>query len=226
MTQKKTKPTVAVIGLGTIGKIVATNLVNGGRSVVLADRNAAKAEALADQLGSLATPVSVAEAVEEADIVIPAVYFQVMKEMLGQYGQALKGKIIVDVSNPIAPDGKGGFSKIIGEKESAGQLIAALLPAGARLAKAFGTLSSGSLAGGAFRRPERAVLFYAADDRGIDGAMEELIRDSGFEPLLIGGLDQSIRIEVFGDLHEFGALGRLVSLAEAEARLAGTVVGG
>ncbi|MES2648908.1 MAG: hypothetical protein V4717_18670 [Bacteroidota bacterium] len=49
--------------------------------------------------------------------------------------------------------------------------------------------------------------------------MEQLIHDNGFEPVRIGGLDQSIRLEVFGDLHEFGALGKTVKLSEANEKL-------
>ncbi len=49
-------------------------------------------------------------------------------------------------------------------------------------------------------------------------AIEELIRDNGFEPIRVGGIDQSIRIEVFGDLHEFGALGKTVTVSEVKAK--------
>ncbi|WP_448138890.1 hypothetical protein [Sphingobacterium siyangense] len=76
-----------------------------------------------------------------------------------------------------------------------------------------------SLASAAFQLPEQAVLFYASDDRSVDEEVDQLILDSGFNPLRIGGLDQSIRIEVFGDLHEFGALGKTVSLSEAKSRV-------
>jgi hypothetical protein len=58
-----------------------------------------------------------------------------------------------------------------------------------------------------FQKPDAAVLFYAADDTSIHADMELLIRDNEFEPLRVGGIDHSIRLEVFGDLHEFGALG-------------------
>ena len=125
--------------------------------------------------------------------------------------QNLQGKIIVDPSNPIAPDEKGGFKKIIGENESAGEILSSLLPKNAKLAKALGTLGVASLAGAAFQKPEPAVLFYATDDTSINAEIEQLIRDNGFEPVRIGGIDQSIRIEVFGDLHEFGALGKTVT---------------
>ena len=60
------------------------------------------------------------------------------------------------------------------------------------------------------------MLFYASDDAGVKGKIEEVITDSGFAPVYVGGIDQSIRIEVFGDLHEFGALGKVATLAEIE----------
>jgi 8-hydroxy-5-deazaflavin:NADPH oxidoreductase len=123
--------------------------------------------------------------------------------------------VIVDVTNPVAPDGNGGFQKIIGEQESSGQILAGLLPAGAPLVKAFGTLSAPTLSAAARREPERAVLFYAADDNDAGDLVADLIRTGGYEPVLVGGLDQSIRLEVFGDLHEFGALGRVVTKSEA-----------
>ena len=210
------KPTVAIIGLGNIGQVLATKLAGSNRPVILANRDIAKANSLSGELGSLARPMEISAAIKEADIIIMAVWFDTIKELLYKYDAILQGKIIVDPSNPIAPDGKGGFVKVIGEKESAGQLNAALLPAGAKLVKAFGTLGATSLANAAGQKPEPAVLFYATDDTGINEEIEDLIRDNGFAPLRVGGIDQSIRIEVFGDLHEFGALGKTVTLEEAK----------
>jgi predicted dinucleotide-binding enzyme len=109
----------------------------------------------------------------------------------------------------------GGYRKIIGDQESSGQILAGLLPAGARLVKAFGTLSAPTLAAAARQEPDRAVLFYAADDDAAGGLVAGLIEASGYDPVRVGGLDQSIRIEMFGDLHEYGALGRTVTKAEA-----------
>lgn len=209
----------AVIGLGTIGQVVATNLVKNNRSVIVADRNLEKADSLAAQLGSLAQSASISDAIKEADIVVLAVWFSAIKEIFYHYDSLFQGKIVVDPSNPIAPNEKGGFDKIVGENESAGQINASLVPKGAKLAKALGTLGAASLANAANQVPESAVLFYATDDESINPKIEELIRDNGFEPVRVGGIDQSIRIEVFGDLHEFGALGKTVTLAEAKEKL-------
>ena len=210
------KSKVAIIGLGNIGAAVATNLVNGNRSVIIADRAFEKAKTLGQKLGSLAQPAEIAEAIKEAQIIVLAIYFDPIKAFLKQYASELEGKIIVDPSNPIAPAENGGFKKIIGEKESAGQILSTQLPKGTKLAKALGTLGAASLAGAAHQTPVNAVLFYATDDTSINTEIEELIRDNGFEPVRIGGIDKSIRIEVFGDLHEFGALGKPVTLGEAK----------
>ncbi len=215
----KNKLKVAVIGLGQIGKAVANNLVKGHRTVIIADRKPEKSKELAGKLGSLAEVMEIPAAIKAADIIVMSVWYDAIKELFETYGAELSGKIIVDPSNPIAPDEKGGFKKKIGKDESAGEKLAALLPENAKLAKALGTLTAGSLVATAFQKPEQAVLFYATDDASINVAIDELIRDNGFEPVYVGHLDQSIRLEVFGDLHEMGALGKTVTLAEANSKL-------
>jgi predicted dinucleotide-binding enzyme len=220
MTQAKSnKAKVAVIGLGNIGTAVTTNLVKGNRPVIISDRKIEKAKGLSQKLGNLVQPMEIPAAIQEADIIVFAIWFDAIKELLNKYATELQGKIIVDPSNPIAPDDKGGFKKIIGENESAGEILSSLLPKNAKLAKALGTLGVATLSGAAFQKPEPAVLFYATDDTSIYGDVEQLIRDNGFEPVRIGGVDQSIRIEVFGDLHEFGALGKMVTVQEAKEKM-------
>lgn len=216
--EKTNKLTVAVIGTGNIGKTVASNLVKSNRPVIVAARNIEKAKALSAELGNLCKPMELSAAIKAADIIVLAVWFDVIKELFYQYEAILQGKIIVDPSNPIAPDGNGGFKKIIGEKESAGEILSALLPKDAKLIKALGTLGAASLAGAAFHQPA-TVLFYATDEAGINAAIEELIYDNGFAPVHVGAIDQSIRLEVFGDLHEFGALGKTVTTEEAKEKL-------
>lgn len=210
---------VAVIGLGNIGKVVAKNLIKGNRPVILATGNLKDAEVLANELGSLATATETKDAIKQADIIVLSVPFNTIGELMKRYAVELKGKIIIDPSNPIAPDDRGGFKKIIGEKQSAGLINASLLPGGVTMAKALGTLGATSLETAAFQTPEKATLFYATDDTGINADVEKLIDESGFAPLRVGGLDQSIRIEVFGDLHEFGALGKPVTAGQAKAKI-------
>ncbi len=207
----------AIIGLGNIGSRVATNLARGGESIIVAGRDMAKTRAFADKLGGKVHALPVEEAVRGADVVILAIYFDAIREFLAAHRSALLGKVVVDPSNPIAPDGKGGFRKTIAQDQSSGQIIAGLLPPGAELVKAFGTLGAESLGSAANRAPERATLFYATDFPEAGRAVAKLITASGFAPVSVGGIAQSIRIEVGGDLHEFGKLGRLVSAQEAAA---------
>ena len=208
---------VAIIGLGNIGQVVAANLAKSDRSFIAADRNIAKAKELSAQWGVSARPEEIPAAVKEADIVVLSIPFGAIAGFMKQYAGDLEGKLIVDPSNPIAPDENGGFKKIIAQNESAGEMNAISLPRNAKLAKALGTLGAASLANAAFQSPERSVLFYATDDSSIEGLVEQLILDTGFDPVRVGGLDQSVRIEVFGDLHEFGALGRTVTASEAKS---------
>jgi 8-hydroxy-5-deazaflavin:NADPH oxidoreductase len=219
MNTLNSKTKVAVIGLGKIGEAIATNLVKGGHSVILAARDSEKTKALVSKLGNLAVASETTTAIKEADVIIPAIYFDSLKEFFQTYATELEGKIIVDVSNPIAPDGNGGFKKIIGENESAGKTLSGVIPKDAKLIKAFGTLGVGSLLNAAFNEPEKKVLFYASDSTNSNQQIEELITSSGFAPFHVGGIDQSIRIEVFGDLHEFGALGKTVTLDQAKNKV-------
>ena len=207
--------TVAIIGTGNIGGRLAANFAAGGQDFLLAGRNQDAARKIASDLGGHAEVVSIDEAVERAGVLVIALWPDAFKQLIAQYGGRLAGKVIVDPSNPVGPDGSGGYRKVIGEQESSGQILAGLLPPGAQLVKAFGTLSAPSLSSAARREPERAVLFYAADDAAAGDLVADLIRTSGFEPVQVGGLDQSIRIEMFGDLHEYGALGRVVTRSEA-----------
>jgi len=207
--------TVAIIGIGNIGTRLAANFAAGGQDFLLAGRDQDAARELTSDLDGHAEVVSVDEAVERADVLVLAVWLDAFEQLIAQYGEQLAGKVIIDPTNPVGPDDAGSYRKIIGEQESSGQILAGLLPAGARLVKAFGTLSAGSLSAAARQEPERAVLFYAADDAAAGDLVADLIRISGYEPVRVGGLDQSIRLEMFGDLHEYGALGRVVTKTEA-----------
>ena len=207
--------TVAIIGTGNIGGRLAANFAAGGQDFLLAGRDEEAARKIAADLDGHAQAVSVDEAVDRAGVLVVAVWLDDFRQFLAQYGERLAGKVIVDPSNPVGPDDTGTYRKVIGAQESSGQILAGLLPAGARLVKAFGTLSAPTLSAAAWREPERAVQFYAADDDAAGDLVAGLIRAGGFDPVRVGGLDQAIRIEMFGDLHEYGALGRTVTRSEA-----------
>jgi 8-hydroxy-5-deazaflavin:NADPH oxidoreductase len=212
--------TTAIIGVGNIGKALARDLVNGGEPVVLAASSVPVATA--SELGNLATATTVPAAIEQADVVVLAVWLDVIKQLISEHRSRLEGKVVIDPSNPVAVDAQGRFTRTLPERVSAGSVVASLVPRSTHYAKAFGTVSAGSLASGANRTPKRAVLFYATDDDKAASVVERLIVAAGFDPVRAGGVDQAIRIEMFGDLHDFGGLnGRLITVEEARTLLAG-----
>ena len=206
----------AIIGTGNIGGALARHLVRGGEPVVLAAKDEANATALAQELGELASAASVEDAIAAADAVVFAVWLDTTKELLAKDASLLEGKVVIDPSNPLGFDESGQMTRTLPEGQSAGSVVAALLPASAHYVKGFGTLGADALASAANREPKRAVLLYATDDNTAATTIERLIRAAGFEPLQAGGLDAAIRIEMpGGDLHQASLNGRLLDLDEA-----------
>src|ERR1700727_1802360 len=122
--------TVAIIGTGNIGSRLAAGFAAGGQEFLLAGRDLEATRKLASDFDGHAGAVSVDEAVERADVLVLAVWFDAFKQLIAQYGERLAGKVIIDPTNPVAPDGNGGFKKTIGEKATSGPVLAALLPSG------------------------------------------------------------------------------------------------
>ena len=214
--------TTAIIGVGNIGGALARHLVHGGEQVILAAREESNAAALAGELAPLASAATVQEAIEAADVVVFAVWFDTLKQLLAEYAGLLDGKVLADPSNPIGFTADGTPIRTLPEGQSQGSLVAAMLPAGAHYVKAFGTLSAGGLADSANRAPRRAVLFYATDDDRAAAAIERLITVSGFDPVKAGNVSDVGRLEVpGGDLHQGGGLGgKLLDSDQARAAVA------
>ena len=212
--------TTAIIGVGNIGKSVARHLVDGGERVVVAARDESNATALANELGELASATSVKQAITDAEVVVFAVWLDTLKDLITQHADLLRGKVVVDPSNPIAQDATGGLVRTLPDSQSSGAVVAGLLPAEAHFVKAFGSLGAESLASQAHRTP-RAVLFYATDDDQAAAAIERLISAAGFDPVKAGGVDAALRIETSGALHQFGGLnGQVVDASQARTAVA------
>jgi predicted dinucleotide-binding enzyme len=214
--------TTAIVGVGNIGGAVARHLVAGGESVVLAAKDQSRAQALAEELGPLARAASVEDAIDGADAVVLAVWLDAMRELIPEYEYVLKDKVVIDPSNPIGFDASGQMMRTLPDGESAGSVVAALLPPGAHYVKAFGTLGADALAASAHRDP-LAVLFYATDDEAAATTIERLIRAAGFEPWKAGGVAAAGRIEApAGDLHQYGFNGQVVDIDRARSATAGS----
>jgi predicted dinucleotide-binding enzyme len=210
--------TTAIIGTGGIGSAIARQLASGGETLRLSSADTESARALAAQIGRAAVVAAGnRDALQGAGAVVLALRFTVLRSVIDEIADPLTGRLVVAPSNPFSTDAHGNVVRVLPEGQSSGQVVAGWLPAGARLAMAFGTLSADLFESAAHRSPEPAVLFYVTDDDHAGGEVERLIRTAGFEPAKAGGLDQSGRLEVGGDLHDL-----VVGPAQARSLIDGT----
>ncbi|HTY28702.1 MAG TPA: NAD(P)-binding domain-containing protein [Mycobacterium sp.] len=209
--------TTAIIGTGVIGSAIARQLASGGETLRLSGADTKSARLLAVQIGPAAVvAVDNRDALQGAGAVILALRFAALKGVIDELADLLTDELVVVPSNPVGIDPQGHVSRLLPEGQSSGEVVAGWLPAGARLAMAFGTLPADLFESSSNRSPEPAVLFYATDDDRAGEEVERLIRTAGFEPVKAGGIEQSGRLEVGGDLHEL-----IVGPAEARSLTGG-----
>jgi predicted dinucleotide-binding enzyme len=205
--------TTAIIGTGGLGSVIARQLASGGEPLRLSSADIKSARTLAAEIGRGAVAAADnRDALRGADAAVLALRFTVLKSVIDEIAESLTDKVVVVPSNPLSADAQGKISRLLPAGQSSGEVVAGWLPAGARLAMAFGSMSAGLFESASNRSPEPAVLFYATDDDRAGEEVERLIRTAGFEPVKAGGIDQSSRLEVGGDLHDL-----VVSPAEARS---------
>jgi 8-hydroxy-5-deazaflavin:NADPH oxidoreductase len=211
--------TTAIIGTGGLGSVIARQLAAGGETLRLSSADNASARTLAAEIGHAAVVAAGnLDALLGADAVVLALRFTVLKGVIDQIAAPLAGKLVVVPSNPLTTDAHGNVIRVLPAGQASGEVVAGWLPTGARLAMAFGTMSAGLFVSASNRSPEPAVLFYVTDDDRAGEEVERLIRTAGFEPVKAGGIEQSGRLEVGGDLHDL-----VVGAAEARQLLASRV---
>ncbi|MEV4264068.1 NAD(P)-binding domain-containing protein [Kribbella sp. NPDC049584] len=182
---------VSFIGIGGMARSIATRAVAGGNSVELVGRDAAKATALAAELGGGAT-VGTFGTVPAGDIVVLAVPYTSAVAVVTQYGDALAGKVIIDISNTFNADATG---LVTPDGVSGAQEIAKAAPANAHVVKAFNTVFGHVLAQG---RP--LDVLFAGDDAGAKADVSTFIESLGLRPLDVGGLEMARWLEGVGPL--------------------------
>lgn len=181
--------TISIIGSGGMAAAIAGRAVKAGHKVEVISRDPAKARALADQLadGAITGTYGAAPA---GEIVILAVPYSGAASAVADYGAALDGKVIIDITNPVAPD----FSGLVTPAGSSGaQEIAKGAPASAHIVKAFNTLFGHVLAKGG-----RHDAFIAADDPQAKARVLTFLDSLGLRPLDVGGLHMAKTLEALG----------------------------
>ena len=188
--------TVAVIGTGKMGSGLARLLASQGVQVAIGGRDPAKAARLAAEIGGGAQGGGIADAVQRADIVILAVYYQKMDETIRAAGD-LTGKILVDISNPITDDFKG---LLIGHTTSAAEEIQKLAPQ-AKVVKAFNTIFAELLPAEARKSRAPVQVFVAGDDEAAKEVVSAITAKGGFEPVDSGPLSNARFLEPVGEMN-------------------------
>ncbi|BEP12857.1 NAD(P)-binding domain-containing protein [Acidothermaceae bacterium B102] len=183
--------TISIIGSGNMANAIGTRAAKHGHSVELMSRNAATAQALADKIGHGAT-VGTFGAVPAGDIVIVAVLYAGAVDVVTHYGDALAGKILVDITNPFNADAS---AVVTTAGNSVSEQIAAVAPEGAHVVKAFN-----SIFGGVIAEDKQLDAFFAGDNSAAKATFAAFLETLDIRPLDAGGLAMAHALEWAGIL--------------------------
>ena len=189
---------IGTIGSGNIGSTLGTLWIKSGHPVLFSSRHPEQLKALVDGLGPLARAGTVSEALTFGDVVLMAVPYGVYPQIARDYGKEFAGKIVIDAGNAvIARDGE--IAKPA--RDNGVGLTSAKLFPGARIVRAFNILGSGRVASLSNRPEGRVAIPMAGDDPEALKVASALVRDAGFEPVILGSLQRSKVFEQGGPLY-------------------------
>ena len=188
---------VTIIGAGNMGRGVGTRVVAGGHELEILDRDPAEAQKLAEELGGGATALDSGGTIA-GDVVVLALYYPGIKDAARQYADDLDGKVVVDITNPVDTETWDRLATPPGT--SSAEEVAALVPAGTPVVKAFNTTFAGTLVGGEVGGQQLDVLI-AGDDEGAKQKVSQLVTDGGLRPIDVGPLARAQQLEQLGFLH-------------------------
>jgi 8-hydroxy-5-deazaflavin:NADPH oxidoreductase len=195
---------ITIIGAGNIGQAVAGIAAAGGHQVQLLARDAEKTQQAAAASG--ATPGTVGDAIT-GDVVVLAVPYPAVAEVLGTYGSALAGKVVVDPTNPL--DFSTFDSLVVPADASAAAQIQAQVP-DARVLKAFNTTFAATLATRSIGDATTTVLI-AGDDADAKAVLADVVRGGGLEAVDAGALSRARELEALGFLQLTLAAGSTIA---------------
>jgi 8-hydroxy-5-deazaflavin:NADPH oxidoreductase len=179
---------IGIIGSGNLGSTLGTLWVKSGHPVLFSSRHPEELKKLVDSLGPLARAGTVREAFSFGDVVFVAVPYGAYPQIGKDYAQEFKGKIVIDAGNAV-PARDGEIAKEA--RENGIGLTSAKYFAGARIVRAFNTLNYRKLASIANRPEGRIAIPMAGDDKEALAVASNLVRDAGFDPVIIGSLERA-----------------------------------
>jgi 8-hydroxy-5-deazaflavin:NADPH oxidoreductase len=192
---------VTVIGAGNMGRGIGHRLVAGGHDVTVVDRDPEESGRLAEELRGAVQGGATVEAAGpgaelRGEVVILAVYYPGTLEIARELGDRLAGQVVVDISNPL----NQSFDGLATEPgTSAAEELAATVPTGTRVVKAFNTTFSGTLVKGQVAGQPLDVLI-AGDDEEAKETVARLVRDGGLRAIDVGALERARELEGLGFL--------------------------
>lgn len=175
---------VGIVGSGRVGGTLGGVWAKAGHEVMFSSRNIENDKALAATLGPNARAGTPREAAAFGDVVMISVPYRALPEVGKTLADLIKGKVVIDTCNPFV--GRDGEIATWAREKGAGLASAELLP-GARIVRAFNAIGSARM-GAAHEQPGRVGMPIAGDDAQAITVASRLIRDIGYEPVLIGGL--------------------------------------
>lgn len=177
---------IGIIGSGNVGSALGASWLKAGHKVMFSSRNIEHDRALADRLGAGAHAGTPREAAAFGDVLLVAVPYSALPDVGRDLAELIQGKVIIDACNPF-PHRDGEIANWAREK-GAGLASAELLP-GAHLVRAFNAIGAARM-GAAYQEPGAVGMPIAGDDADAVAVAAGLIRDAGYEPVLIGGLER------------------------------------
>jgi 8-hydroxy-5-deazaflavin:NADPH oxidoreductase len=211
-TSAQNKLRIGVIGSGHIGGTIGGLWVKAGHPVLFSSRHPDELKDLVTSLGELAQAGSVERAIAFGDVLFIAVPYGALPQIGEDYGAALKGKIMLDACNAVATRDGGALADEVG-REGVGVVSQKYLT-GARLVRAFNTLSYKIFATEANRPDPKVAVPVAGDDSEAVQTAAGLVRDAGFDPVVVGKLADASRFQRGGP-----GYGQAVSAAELKQKL-------
>jgi len=186
---------IGIVGSGHIGGTLGILLAKAGYEVLYSSRHPDRLKDLVKASGPKACAGSVAEAIAFGDVIVLSVPLKAIPELDAGTKEALKGKIVIDTSNPY-PERDGVIAEEARKEPGGmGDFVARLLP-GARIVRAFNTVYFEDLKKGMNKAGEKIGIPIAGDDQEGLGVISELVKSAGLDPVVVGGLSTSKLFDV------------------------------
>ena len=205
---------IGIIGTGRIGSALARAWVKSGHEVFVSSRHPEALQSLVAELGPRAHAGTPRQAAAFGTVILVSIPYDAMPQIGTDLRAELAGKVILDTSNPV--EKRDGAMALDAQKKGAGVATAEFLHS-TRIVRAFNCIGAASLASDGFHQPERLAIPIGGDDAAALAVAEGLIREIGFDPVVIGSLARSRIFDLFQPLATAGLQGLTAAQMRAKA---------